>query len=157
MPLEIERKYLLKNDSWRDDTHQGTEYVQGYIFSSKEKSVRARVAGDKAFITIKASIDGSSTTRLEYEYEIPLDEAKEMLAKLCSEGKIEKTRYKINQEDLVWEIDEFKGANAGLILAEIELEDENRTFALPDWLGEEVTSDVKYLNSNLAKKPFSEF
>jgi len=157
MPLEIERKFLIKDDSWKNEASKGTEYSQGYVFSNEIKSVRIRTAGDKGYITIKSRCDDSHTTRLEYEYEIPLMHAKEMLNKICSEGKIEKNRYKIKRDDLTWEIDEFKGDNEGLIIAEVELEDAKREIDIPAWIGEEVTTDSRYYNSCLAKKPFKTF
>ncbi len=157
MAFEIERKFLLKNNDWRKDADKGTEYCQGYVFSNGEKSVRIRIAGEKAFITIKSSIGESFTTRYEFEYEIPKDDARTMLDNICTEGKIYKVRHKLKQGDLVWEIDEFKGENEGLIMAEVELDDDKKELLLPDWIGEEVTSDSRYYNSSLAKNPYKNF
>ena len=154
MPLEIERKFLVKNDDWRKFVSNGTEYVQGYIFDNDKKVLRVRTTGDKAYITIKAAIEGNSLVRHEYEYSIPLNEAKEMLENFCFEGKIEKIRYIFNYHGNKWEIDEFKGGNKGLVLAEIELDDPNTKIDTPDWIGEEVTDDPRYLNNSLSKNPY---
>ncbi len=152
MGKEIERKFLVKGDSWRAQAH-GKRYRQGYLSTVKERTVRARVAGDQGFLTIKGITVGAS--RSEYEYEIPLADANEMLDKLCERPIVEKTRYRLPQDDIVWEIDEFEGDNRGLIVAEVELKDEHQTYPKPDWLGEEVTGNPDYFNSNLVKKPFT--
>ena len=152
MGKEIERKFLVKGDSWRAQAH-GKRYRQGYLSTVKERTVRARVAGDQGFLTIKGITVGAS--RSEYEYEIPLADANEMLDKLCERPIVEKTRYRLPQDDIVWEIDEFEGDNRGLIVAEVELKDEHQTYPKPDWLGEEMTGNPDYFNSNLVKKPFT--
>lgn len=152
MGKEIERKFLVKGDSWRAATH-GKRYRQGYLSTVKERTVRARVAGDQGFLTIKGITVGAA--RAEYEYEIPLADANEMLDKLCERPIVEKTRYRLPQDDIVWEIDEFEGDNRGLIVAEVELKDEHQSYPKPDWLGKEVTGDPRYFNSNLVKKPFT--
>ena len=152
MGKEIERKFLVKGDSWRAQAH-GKRYRQGYLSTVKERTVRARVAGDQGFLTIKGITVGAA--RAEYEYEIPLADANEMLDKLCERPIVEKTRYRLPQDDIVWEIDEFEGDNRGLIVAEVELKDEHQSYPKPDWLGEEVTGDPRYFNSNLVKKPFT--
>ena len=152
MGKEIERKFLVKGDSWRAQAH-GKRYRQGYLSTVKERTVRARVAGDQGFLTIKGITVGAA--RAEYEYEIPLADANEMLDNLCERPIVEKTRYRLPQDDIVWEIDEFEGDNRGLIVAEVELKDEHQSYPKPDWLGEEVTGNPDYFNSNLVKKPFT--
>ncbi len=151
MAREIERKFLLKDDSWREQA-VGTWYRQGYMSSKSGVTVRVRVAGDQGYLTIKGLAQGIS--RLEFEYEIPVTEAEIMLDSLCHQPLIEKTRYKLNYGGLVWEIDEFEGENKGLILAEVELQDVNQQIELPDWIGMEVSCDPRYFNSNLARYPF---
>ena len=152
MGKEIERKFLVKGDSWRGQAH-GKRYRQGYLSTVKERTVRIRTVGEEGFITIKGITIGAS--RPEYEYEIPLKDANEMLDELCEKPIIEKTRYRIPQGNLAWEIDEFEGDNRGLIVAEIELKDENQTVDFPDWVGKEVTDDPRYFNANLVKKPYT--
>jgi adenylate cyclase len=151
MAKEIERKFLVKGDAWRA-LAKGTTYRQGYLNSAKERTVRVRTAEDKAFLTIKGLTLGA--TRAEYEYAIPFDEGTAMLDALAEKPLIEKKRYKIPAGDLTWEIDEFLGDNAGLILAEVELKSEDQAFDRPAWLGDEVTGDTRYYNANLIKKPF---
>lgn len=152
MAIEIEQKFLVKNDSWRN-LAKGYHYCQGYILTQKpEKTVRIRKVGDRAYLTIKG--ETKKCVRSEFEYEIPLADGEYMLEYLCDSPKVEKIRYKIPFEGLVWEVDEFLGDNQGLILAEIELDRPDRPFARPDWLGEEVTSDLRYYNSNLARNPY---
>ncbi len=152
MGKEIERKFLVKGDSWRAQAH-GKRYRQGYLSTVKERTVRVRTAGDQGYITVKGITTGAS--RAEYEYEIPLADANEMLDQLCQRPIIEKTRYRIPRGDIAWEIDEFEGDNRGLIVAEIELKDEHQSFTMPDWIGEEVTNDPRYFNANLVAKPFT--
>ena len=154
MATEIERKFLVKGDQWRS-LATGTGYRQGYI-STKETgtTVRVRIAGDRGYLTIKGTTVGAS--RAEFEYPIPVEDAREMLDTLCDRPLIEKTRYRIQQGELTWEIDEFAGENRGLILAEVELDDENQTVELPEWIDREV-SDPKYFNVNLAKHPYRQW
>ena len=152
MGVEIERKFLLKGDEWRS-LAPGVLYRQGYIASGKGRTVRVRIAGDQGYITIKGPSAGAA--RSEFEYPIPLADATEMLDTLCDRPLIEKTRHKIHWGDLIWEVDEFAGDNQGLIMAEVELTDANQAVAIPDWIGEEVTGDPRYFNSNLAKNPFT--
>ena len=154
MGKEIERKFLLKNSDWRNLVNKGFQIKQGYLISVAERTVRVRVKDDKGFITIKSKNIGM--TRLEFEYEIPLPDANELL-KLCENLIIEKTRYEVSLDNKIWEIDEFEGLNQGLFLAEIELEDETEEIEIPDWIGEEVTGYAKYYNSSLSRKPFSEW
>jgi len=153
MPIEIERKYLLRNDDWKLAADQGTQYVQGYLVGSKAASVRVRVEGEKGFINIKSATLG--VYRKEYEYPIPLDEAKELLITLCEQPLVEKTRYIVKHDGLEWEIDVFEGRNAGLIVAEVELESEDQKINLPAWCGKEVSEDPRYYNVSLVKLPYS--
>jgi adenylate cyclase len=150
MGKEIERKFLVKGDAWRDQA-KGTSYRQGYLNSIKERTVRIRTINDRAFLTVKGLTVGA--TRAEYEYEIPLADCNAMLDALAEKPIIEKTRYKVPFAGLTWEIDEFSGDNAGLIVAEVELESEGQAFRKPEWAGEEVTADPRYFNSNLIKHP----
>ncbi len=152
MAIEIERKFLVANDSWREDA-VGTAYKQGYILNSAINTVRVRVAGNKGILTIKGQ--GSDFARPEYEYEIPLSDAEEMLAGLCLKPLIEKTRYKLRVANHVWDLDVFHADNQGLVLAEIELSEEYELFEKPDWLGKEVTGDERYFNAYLVRHPYS--
>jgi len=151
---EIERKYLVVDGSWRFGA-VGTVFRQGYLSTVKERTVRVRVAGDRGYLTIKGITVGA--VRSEFEYEIPSADADHMLDELCERPLIEKTRYEIEAGDLTWEIDEFAGVNQGLIVAEVELEDEAQGIVLPNWVGAEVTDDPRYFNSNLIAHPFSEW
>ena len=152
MAYEIERKFLVKGE-FKHLSSSSTYIVQGYLYSSPQKSVRIRIKGDKGFITVKSNVADTEITRNEWEYEIPASDAHEML-KLCSKNIVEKTRYIVNYKNMVLEIDEFYGDNEGLLLAEIELTYETQRFDKPDFLGEEVTTDTRYFNSELAKKPY---
>lgn len=154
MGKEIERKFLINGDDWRA-LAQGTMYRQGYLNSAKERTVRVRTVGDRAFLTIKGITVGA--TRAEYEYEIPFGDCNALLDNLAENPLIEKKRYKIKQGEFVWEIDEFFGDNQGLIVAEIELVSEDQAFDKPRWVGEEVTGDPRYFNSNLIKHPFTKW
>lgn len=155
MAIEIERKFLVKNNEWKA---LGTAvlYKQGYISSDYQKIVRVRVAGEKAFLTIKTKTVTGSLSRMEYEYEIPLKDGEELLL-MCEEPIIEKTRTKIDWKGFVWEVDEFFGLNEGLVVAEIELPSEDTIFEKPSWIGREVSEDKRYSNSNLIKMPFSKW
>ncbi|AHJ30349.1 CYTH domain-containing protein [Nodularia spumigena CS-584] len=154
MAQEIERKYLLKEDSWRKIA-QGSVYCQGYIATKDKVTVRVRIVGKQGYLTIKGpSVECS---RLEFEYPIPVEDAQEMLNTLCQKPFIEKIRYKVEWGGLIWEIDEFDGLNKGLILAEVELSDPNQQISLPPWVGEEVTQDPRYFNSYLVTNPFSQW
>jgi adenylate cyclase len=152
MGTEIERKFLVRGDAWRG-LAKGTLYRQGYLHNSKETTVRIRTIDNRAFLTIKGPTAGA--TRSEYEYEIPIADGKEILDSLTEKPIIEKIRCKVAFAGMTWEIDEFLGENAGLIVAEIELESEDQGFQKPAWAGEEVTADPRYFNANLIKKPFS--
>ncbi len=153
MPIEIERKFLLANDNWRQQVSQSFRIRQGYMGEIDKASVRIRVQGDKANINIKSAT--LSMRRMEYEYAIPLSEAEEMLDQLCKQPQVNKTRYIVEQGKHKWEIDEFYGNNAGLFVAEIELDDEAEAFVKPEWIGKEVTQDPRYYNVNLIKHPFN--
>lgn len=151
MALEIERKFLLKGDDWR--IGQGTMYRQGYLNSDKNRNVRVRVINDRGYLTVKGISQGAA--RVEYEYKIPKAEADAMLDNLCEQPLIIKRRFKIDFKGFVWEVDEFFGDNQGLIIAELELENEDQVFTKPEWIGEEVTGDPKYFNANLIHCPYT--
>ncbi|QLE50166.1 CYTH domain-containing protein [Nostoc sp. C057] len=154
MAKEIERKFLVKGDSWRGLV-EGSVYRQGYIATQDKVAVRIRIVGEKSYLTIKGP--SIKYSRLEFEYPIPVEDAQEMLEALCERPFIEKIRYKIQLGGLIWEIDEFDGVNKGLILAEVELTNENQEIELPSWIGQEVSDDSRYFNSNLVKHPFSQW
>jgi len=152
MPLEIERKFLVLGDAWRSAPHR--YLCQGYLNRDKARTVRVRIAGEQAWLTVKGPSSGA--VRSEFEYAVPLEDARQMLA-LCGPPLIEKNRYLVHHEGHTWEVDEFLGANAGLVVAEIELESETQAFARPAWIGEEVTQHARYFNSNLATHPYSDW
>lgn len=154
MAKEIERKYLVKGTAWRT-LAQGTVYRQGYLSTVQERTVRVRIIEDRGYLTIKGISVGA--TRTEYEYKIPVADANAMLDELCERPIIEKKRHVLEYEGLIWEIDEFAGVNRGLVIAEVELSDESQKIVLPDWIGQEVTGDSKYFNSNLTKHPYTEW
>lgn len=151
MATEIERKFLVNSDAWRDG-QPGVLLQQGYLSRDPDRTVRVRVAGDAAFLTIKGRSEGIS--RVEFEYPVPVEDARALLA-LCLPPLIEKRRHEVRHGGHVWEIDEFLGANAGLIVAELELPAEDTAFEHPSWLGREVSDDPRYYNSNLSQVPFS--
>jgi len=153
--LEIERKFLLRSEAWRALARSRVLMRQGYLSSNNHSSIRVRIAGDDAWLNLKAK--RSTRTRLEFEYPIPRDDADEILRDLCSGPLVEKYRHEIVAGPHVWEIDEFLGDNAGLIVAEIELGSEDEPFDRPQWLGAEVTEDERYYNFNLAKRPYREW
>lgn len=155
MAIEIEHKFLLANDAWRNAVTHSVRYRQGYLSSVAQTSIRIRTDGHNAWLNIKSAVIG--THRHEYEYDIPLDDANEMLDTLCHKPLIEKTRHFVEVNGNLWEIDEFSGANQGLCVAEIELEAIGMAFVKPDWLGIEVTDDLRYYNNNLAIHPYSEW
>ena len=154
MALEIERKYLIDLEKI-SPLENGIRIKQGYLSTDKNAVVRVRVKNDKAYLTIKGS--NSGIARLEFEYEIPLDEANEMLEKLCQKPVIDKTRYLITHENHTWEVDIFYGDNEGLVVAEVELSSEDEFINLPSWVKEEVSHDDRYFNSNLMKLPFKDW
>ena len=151
MPREIERKFLLKSDAWRSQVLESRQMSQGYLASGGNVSIRVRIAGDEAWLNIKAG--GFVASRQEYEYPLPLDEARELLA--IAEGPlVEKTRHFVEHGGHTWEIDEFGGDNAGLVVAELELDSEDADFARPPWLGVEVTELRRYYNVCLVTHPY---
>lgn len=153
MALEIERKFLV-NGEFRDEAAEATRIVQGYLCSAPGRTVRIRTRGSRAYLTIKGSTASEGFSRYEWEKEIPVDEAEELL-RLCEGALVEKTRFIVKQGDHLFEVDEFCGENAGLIIAEIELKSEDEQFERPAWLGEEVTGDPRYYNSFLSRNPYS--
>jgi len=152
MALEIERKFIVDHNKWAElPKPSGTNYLQGYLNDTPGKTIRVRIAGDKAFLTIKGQM--MNTVRNEFEYMIPVQDAKEIL-KLFAPNHVEKVRFRILFNQKTWEIDVFGGENEGLILAEIELSSVGETFAIPSWVGREVTNDPRFLNSYLASNPY---
>ena len=151
MGIEIERKFLVKDDSWKAAADQGRLCRQGYLLSNEGATVRIRVIGEGAFLTIKGPSNGISRT--EFEYEIPCADAETLLA-LCG-NLVEKVRHLVSCAGMVWEVDVFAGANEGLVMAEIELASEGQEVGLPEWVGEEVSGDLRYYNACLAKHPFT--
>lgn len=156
MSLEIERKFLIINDTFKEAAFKKVYIKQGFLNSDKERVVRVRIKDEQGFLTIKGKSNAAGTTRFEWEKEISKQEAQDLF-NLCEKGIIEKYRYLAQIDAHVYEIDEFLGDNEGLLVAEVELASENEIFTKPDWLGEEVTGDVKYYNSNLSKLPFKEW
>lgn len=152
MKIEIERKFLLNNDAWRDGA-TGILYRQGYLCTDPERTVRVRLGGGTAILAIKGAGDGIART--EFEYPIPSEEAVVLLDSLCLQPLVEKYRYLVPFAGLTWEIDEFLGANAGLLLAEVELERIDQPVPLPPWIGLEVSGDPRYYNAWLARHPFT--
>ncbi len=155
MAQEIERKFLVKGD-FKSLVHKSERIVQGYLSSVPERAVRVRIKGDKGFITVKGIGNDAGTSRFEWEKEIPVEDVTNLL-KICEPGVIDKTRYQVKEGNHIFEIDEFYGENEGLTVAEVELNDENEVFNKPDWLGEEVTGEVKYYNAMLMKNPFTKW
>lgn len=152
MPLEIERKFLVVDETWREQADDGTAFRQGYLIGSEQASVRVRIEGETAKLNIKSATLG--IRRQEYEYAIPLSEATEILDTLCQTPLIEKTRYHVNHEGFVWEVDVFGGDNTGLVVAEVELPDESTPLPLPEWVGQEVSGEKRYYNVCLVEHPF---
>jgi adenylate cyclase len=150
--LEIERKYLVLDDSWRAQAEDSITMRQAYMQGSELSSVRVRLSGDKAHLNIKSATLGVS--RLEFDYEIPIDDANEMLDKICEQPVIEKTRYHVPYKGHLWEVDVFNGENEGLVVAEIELKAEDEQFEMPSWVGKEVSDDPRYYNVCLVKNPY---
>ena len=150
---EIERKFLVNSSDYKEEASGKSRVVQGYLNSDSERTVRVRIMAAEGFITVKGKSNATGTTRFEWEKEISVQEAEALLG-LCEPGVIEKTRYEIRLGNHLFEVDEFSGDNAGLVVAEVELSSENEVFEKPLWLGEEVTGDKRFYNSYLAKKPF---
>ncbi len=155
MAIEIERKFLVRNDSWRVRAQPGQRYRQGYLTTEAQSSVRVRIAGEQGYLNIKSATLG--VTRMEFEYRIPRQDAEEILDRLCVQPLIEKTRYIVEHAGHTWEIDVFEGDNAGLVVAEIELHSQDEAFELPDWAGEEVSHDPRYYNVSLVIHPFKDW
>jgi adenylate cyclase len=155
MAIEIEHKFLLLNDNWRKLVTKSTKYKQGYLASEKNTSIRVRISDNEAWLNIKSATIGNF--RHEYEYEIPYQDAEEIINNLCRKPLIEKTRHLIPISPHIWEIDEFEGENQGLIVAEIELQNIDQSFNKPEWIGQEVTHDLRYYNNNLSLNPFSKW
>jgi adenylate cyclase len=153
MGVEIERKFLVIDDAWRSQA-VGTFYCQGYIAKTENVTVRVRIIGNEGFVTLKGKTKRYS--RPEFEYSIPVDDAREMMQLWCT-YVVEKNRYRIPVGDLVWEVDEFKGPNEGLVIAEVELERSDQDVPLPPWIGAEVSHQSQYFNSSLAQNPYSEW
>lgn len=152
MAVEIERKFLVRDTSWKDNVSRSIVIKQGYLSTDPDRTVRIRIKGDQGVLTVKGRSQGVS--RAEFEYEIPRDDAEAMLL-LCNDVPIEKVRNEILVGGKLWELDVFEGANQGLVLAEIELADENEVFELPSWVEKEVSEDVRYYNSYLSKTPYA--
>lgn len=155
MAAEIERKFLINGEQWRAEVHESLVVRQGYLAGTERASVRVRASAEQAWLNIKSATLGIQ--RQEYEYPIPLDDAREMLDTMCNGPLIEKTRHFVRHAGHLWEIDEFFGDNAGLIVAEIELGHEEETFERPAWLGEEVSDDPRYYNVSLVRHPYREW
>lgn len=153
MALEIERKFLVKDERYKELAYSSSRIAQGYICSGRGRTVRVRIRDDKGYLTIKGPADVKGLGRYEWEKEIPLQEAQELM-KLCEPGMIDKTRYLVRSGKHVFEVDEFYGENEGLVVAEVELASEEETYEKPDFVGEEVTGDVRYYNSFLMKFPY---
>ena len=153
---EIERKFLVESEDFKKLNHTKQSIIQGFLGTNKNRTVRVRKIGNKGYITIKGKSSKDGTTRFEWEKEISKNEA-ELLLKLCEKTIIEKIRYEVNFKKFLFEIDEFKGENEGLVIAEVELESKNDEILKPDWLGKEITGKKKYYNSKLSKHPFSKW
>jgi len=155
MALEIERKFLVVGQ-FKEFATSSERISQGYISSNPERSVRVRIKGDSAFLTIKGVTNSYGMSRYEWEKSISLEEASELI-KLCEPGLIDKIRYFVPFNGVIFEVDEFKGENQGLLMAEVELSDEQQRVELPSWIGDEVTGDIRYYNSSLVKNPYSKW
>jgi CYTH domain-containing protein len=151
--IEIERKFLVTSDVYKDEAHKKTRITQGFLNTHKERTVRVRLTGHKGFLTVKGQSTDDGLKRFEWETEISDEEAKSLL-NICESGVIDKIRYEVPVKKHIFEIDEFFGDNEGLVIAEVELNSENETFEKPNWLGEEVTGKIKYYNSQLSKNPY---
>jgi CYTH domain-containing protein len=156
MALEIERKFLVKDDSYKALAYHSSRIAQGYICSMRGRTVRVRIRDEKAYLTIKGPADIKGLGRYEWEKEIPLEEGRELM-RLCEPGMIDKTRFLVQSGKHVFEVDEFYGENEGLTIAEVELSSEDEAYEKPDFIDEEVTGDVKFYNSFLMKHPFSKW
>ena len=155
MAIEIEHKFLLRNQNWRTEIYKSIIFKQGYLNSLPTSSIRIRISDDQAWLNIKSATIGNQ--RSEYEFESPYKDGLEIINQLCRKPIIEKTRHYVLNNGHVWEIDEFHGDNNGLIVAEIELVSQNIKFELPEWIGKEVTDDLRYYNNNLANNPYNQW
>ncbi|MCJ7555485.1 MAG: CYTH domain-containing protein [Gammaproteobacteria bacterium] len=153
MGVEVERKFLVANNQWQERVSRSQEMTQGYLGEEGKASVRVRVAGEQAWLTIKSATQGM--TRLEYEYPVPVAEGREILSRLTRHAIVAKTRYWVLNGQNTWELDVFQGENEGLVTAELELAREDQEFDIPSWLGPEVTHDARYYNSSLSRHPYS--
>jgi len=151
--IEIERKFLVLSNAYKKEALKSIRINQGFLSTHKKRTVRVRLKGEQGFLTVKGKSSADGLSRFEWEKEIPKTEATSLL-KLCKKGIIDKIRYEIKINNHTFEVDEFSGKNSGLILAEVELNSENESFSKPNWLGEEVTGNNKYYNSQLSKKPY---
>ncbi|PKQ45042.1 CYTH domain-containing protein [Confluentibacter flavum] len=151
--IEIERKFLVTSDKYKTEAFKQSRIVQGFLNTKKERTVRVRIKGDKGFLTIKGESNSNGLSRFEWEREISIIEAENLL-KLCEKGVIEKIRYEVKVGNHIFEVDEFNGDNTGLVMAEIELASETEIYEKPNWLGEEVTGDIRYYNAQLSKQPY---
>jgi adenylate cyclase len=154
--IEIEKKFLVLNNSFKTAAFAKNRIAQGYLSSVPERTVRVRIKGDKGYLTIKGTSNDTGMSRFEWEKEIPVEEAQQLLL-LCEKGVIDKTRFEVKIGNHIFEVDEFYGENEGLIIAEIELDSETETFEKPHWLGEEVTNDKRYYNSYLSNHPYKKW
>ena len=154
--IEIERKFLVKTEAFKTEAFKQTRIIQGFLSTNKKRTVRVRLKAEQGFLTIKGKSSKNGLSRFEWEKEISKTEAQSLL-KLCKKGVIDKVRYEVNVGKHTFEVDEFFADNKGLIIAEVELNSENESFAKPDWLGKEVTGDIKYYNSQLSKLPFCQW
>lgn len=154
--IEIERKFLVKTEAFKTEAFKQTRIIQGFLSTNKKRTVRVRLKAEQGFLTIKGKSSKNGLSRFEWEKEISKTEAQSLL-KLCKKGVIDKVRYEVNVGKHTFEVDEFFADNKGLIIAEVELNSENESFAKPDWLGKEVTGDIKYYNSQLSKRPFCQW
>lgn len=155
MALEIERKFLVLSEAWRSSIQRKEEFKQGYLANNATCSIRVRISGNHATLNIKSATIG--TLRQEYDYSIPFSEGYEILNRLCRPSVIEKTRYYLEYGRHLWEIDEFKGDNEGLIIAEIELDRQDEVFEKPVWVGQEVSNDIRYYNVSLLMHPYKDW
>ncbi len=151
--IEIERKFLVTSDLYKTEAFKKSRIVQGFLNADKERTVRVRIKGDRGFLTIKGASINNGLSRFEWEKEISLVDAEHLL-KICEKGVVEKTRYEVKIGNHIFEVDEFYGDNEGLVMAEVELTNETEAYEKPNWLGQEVTGDIRYYNSQLSKQPF---
>jgi len=151
--VEIERKFLVTSDDFKEESFKSTRIIQGFLNTDKERTVRVRIKGEQGFLTVKGKSNASGLSRFEWEKEISKIDAEALLL-LCEKGIIDKIRYEVNVGKHIFEVDEFLGENKGLVIAEVELNSETETFKKPNWLGQEVTGEIKYYNSQLSKQPF---